>query len=349
MSPRPLLVHDARFGEHVPPAGHPERPQRLLAVDDALRPLAGAFELLAPSDARDEDILRVHGRAHLENLRSLAGSKANLDADTCVSPRSYEIARLASGSLAELARRVARGEAPSGFAALRPPGHHAERQAAMGFCLFNSVAVAARALQVEEGLERIAIVDWDVHHGNGTQHSFETERDVLFVSTHQYPFYPGTGALQETGRDAGVGATLNLPLPPGAGDAEYAAVFSRIALPALYDFRPELILVSAGFDAHAADPLASMRMTARGYGELTRQLRLAADDLCGGRLVLALEGGYDLPALGASVSSTLRALCGPPPEAPPKPALEAEWEAVVENLRSAHARHWPSLGRMSGG
>ncbi|MCE2392402.1 MAG: histone deacetylase [Proteobacteria bacterium] len=336
-------MRDARFTQHVPPAGHPERPERMRAVDEALAPLGDALKPIAPCDAMDEDILRVHDRAHLETLRALAGRSASIDPDTSVSPRSYEIARLASGSLTDLARRVARGEAPSGFAAVRPPGHHAERHAAMGFCLFNSVAIAARALRANEGLERIAIVDWDVHHGNGTQHSFESERDVLYLSSHQFPFYPGTGALRETGRDAGRGATVNLPLPAGAGDAEYLAVYSRVAAPLLREFRPEMILVSAGFDAHAADPLASMRMSARGYARLTGLLRELADDLCGGRIVLALEGGYDLDALAASVSASLGALCERPSGTAPEGSLAPAWEEVVANLRAAHARQWPSL------
>jgi len=345
MPPAPpvLLVRDARFREHVPAAAHPECPERLDAIDAALGPLPRDLRELGARPASDEELARVHSRDYLALLAQIDGQRAQLDPDTYCAPRSVAAARLATGALVELATRVARGEARSGFAALRPPGHHAERERAMGFCLLNNVAIAARALQAE-GVERIAIVDWDVHHGNGTQHAFEAERDVLFASLHQFPFYPGTGALHERGTGPGEGATLNLPLPPGCGDAEYASAFDAVLLPVLREFRPEFILVSAGFDAHAADPLASMRLSTRAYAWFSAQLRELAEDCCGGRIALALEGGYDLRALGESVRATLGALAAPEPAAGSlRGPAAAGWEEVVGRLREAHARSWSTL------
>jgi acetoin utilization deacetylase AcuC-like enzyme len=336
--PPVLLVRDARFRDHAAETEHPECPQRLDAIDAALERLPDGVVPLEPRAASDEELLRVHSSDYLGQLARLEGRRARLDPDTYSAPRSLATARLAAGALIELVTRIARGAARSGFAALRPPGHHAERERAMGFCLLNNVAIAARALQAER-IERIAIIDWDVHHGNGTQHAFEAERDVLFASLHQFPFYPGTGALHERGSGPGLGATVNLPLPAGCGDAEYAAVFERVLLPRLRSFRPEFILVSAGFDAHAADPLASMRLSTRAYAWFCARLRELANDTCAGGIALALEGGYDLRALGESAAATLRALAAAEPEVPslggaPLPG----WEQVVERLREAHAR-----------
>ena len=350
MDSRPLIVRDVRFREHRARGLHPERPERLDAIDRGLEALAPRLRELAPRPATDEELLRVHARSHLEDLRGLDGSYAEIDADTYAAPRSHEVARLAAGGSVELALRVARGEARRAFALVRPPGHHAEVAQAMGFCLFNNAAVAARALQQEAGLERIAIVDWDVHHGQGTQHQFEAERDTLFVSLHQFPLYPGTGALLERGSDAGLGSTVNVPLPAGCGDPEYLAVLERVVVPILGAFRPEMILVSAGFDAHERDPLAGMRVTSAGFRAMALELRAAADALCEGRLLLLLEGGYDLDALGESVAAVSGVLAEPeaPREAPRGPAWR-EWDRggnaarLAEAFREAHAGHWPSL------
>jgi acetoin utilization deacetylase AcuC-like enzyme len=345
MPPLPpvLLVRDPRFREHAAPGAHPECPERLDAIDAALGALPDGVTEIAARAASDEELLRVHSRDYLAQLARIDGRRAQLDPDTHAAPGSVAAARLAAGSLIELVARVARAEARAGFAALRPPGHHAERERAMGFCLLNNAALAARALQAE-GVERIAIVDWDVHHGNGTQHAFEAERDVLFASLHQFPFYPGTGALHERGSGAGLGATVNLPLPAGCGDAEYASAFESVLLPVLRAFRPEFVLVSAGFDAHAADPLASMRLSTGAYAWFCARLRELAQDCCGGRLVLALEGGYDLRALGDSVAASVSELAVPEParislRGPTAPG----WEAVVGDLRGAHSGSWPVL------
>jgi acetoin utilization deacetylase AcuC-like enzyme len=228
--------------------------------------------------------------------------------DTAVSAASAEVARLAAGSLVALCREVARGNLGRGFAAVRPPGHHAERDRAMGFCLFNNVAIAARYLREWEAVGRVMVVDWDVHHGNGTQHLFEEDPTVFYFSVHQYPLYPGTGAADEIGRGAGRGATLNCPLPPGAGSEEFLGALERSLVPAARRFEPEFILVSAGFDAHARDPLASLEVSTEAFAEATRIVRRMADELARGRLVSVLEGGYDLDALAESARRHLEIL-----------------------------------------
>jgi acetoin utilization deacetylase AcuC-like enzyme len=340
---RPLLLRDPRFREHREPGSHPERTARLDAIDRALEPLSGRIDELEPRSAELDEIMRAHDRSYVEAMDGLSGQEGRLDADTYVSPRSIEVARLAAGGSIDLATRVARGDARRGFALVRPPGHHAESTRAMGFCLFNNVAIAARALAARAGLERIAIVDWDVHHGNGTQHLFEAERDVLFVSLHQYPFYPGTGALHELGSGPGAGATVNLPLPAGCGDAEYLTAFDAIVAPVLREFRPEIILVSAGFDAHAADPLGGMQVTTRGFVGLAERVRAVADDLCDGRLVLLLEGGYDLEALGASVAAIVELLSTPEPPPISLASAKTAPQFNIAPLIAAHASHWSSL------
>jgi acetoin utilization deacetylase AcuC-like enzyme len=341
--PRPLVVRDPRFREHTPLRQHPERPERLVSIDRALDPLADRLRPLAPREATPDELLRAHGREYLEALRGVEGRSGQLDPDTYASPRSVEVARLAAGSLVEASLRVARGEAKRAVAALRPPGPHAERAAPMGFCLFNNVAVAAQALRAEAGIERIAIVDWDVHHGNGTQHLFEADRDVLFASLHQFPFYPGTGALDEQGSGAGLGATLNLPLPAGCGDAEYGQLFDELLVPVLLEFRPQVLLVSAGFDAHARDPLGGMTVSSAGFAGFAARLCAVADEVAGGRIVLALEGGYDLEALGESVAAVVEVLAAPERPQLEFPAPSPSGIAMAKKLREVHACHWHAL------
>jgi len=345
---RIAVVEDPRFRDHRPPAGHPEGPERLAAVHRALAARAPQLAPLPPRPATDEELLRVHTPGHLEALaRACGGAPARLDPDTFTSPESLEVARLAAGSTVELARRVARGEHRAGLAAVRPPGHHAEAARPMGFCLLNNVAIAARALQREEGLERIAIVDWDVHHGNGTQHSFEEDPGVLYVSTHQSPHYPGTGDFAEAGRGPGRGATLNVPMPPGCGDPEYVGVFHRIVVPALRAFRPEIVLVSCGFDAHRDDPLAAMKLGAEGFGAIACLVRAAAGACCDGRVVLVLEGGYSDTGLEQGTGAVLDALLEgrPAPPAPPDAAPGSPLRGLLERVAAVHGEHIPGLGR----
>jgi acetoin utilization deacetylase AcuC-like enzyme len=297
---------------HSNGAGHPERPERLRAIRDHLEAAGFLPSLLlieSPDPCPPGALLRVHDAAHVERVRrACERAPARLDPDTAVSAGSWEAALRSAGAALAACDAVVEGRAASAFVATRPPGHHAEVDRAMGFCLFNNVAVAARHLQDRHRLARVFIVDWDVHHGNGTQQIFESDDTVFYFSTHQFPFYPGSGARSETGRGAGRGFTLNVPLAAGSGDAVYLDVFETMLVPALERFRPDAILISAGFDAHADDPLAGMMLTSRGYGSLTAIIREAADRLCGGRIVSLLEGGYDLKALGASVAAHLTAL-----------------------------------------
>ena len=307
---RTAIVWSEAYLDHET-GSHPESPERWVAIERALR-AAGLFEVLpvlTPKAAPVERVLAVHGEGLVERVRAAAErGGAWLDPDTLVSPLSYETALLATGGACLAVDAVLEGRAPRAFALVRPPGHHAEPNRAMGFCLFNNIAVAARHAQAVHGIERVAIVDWDVHHGNGAQAIFWEDPNVLFVSLHQYPFYPGSGSRQEEGDGPGRGTTINIPLPAGTGEDVYLAAFDGVVVPALRAFAPDLILVSAGFDAHADDPLAQMRLRTESFALMAERLRDAAAELCRGRLVLVLEGGYNLKALGDSVVATIEAL-----------------------------------------
>jgi acetoin utilization deacetylase AcuC-like enzyme len=302
-----LIVDDPRFEGHVPPGPHPERPERLVAARQAVaeRTAAGTrFERVEPRPASDEELVRVHAPRFIESLANLRGETGYLDADTYVSAESVSIARLAAGSLVSMIDRMIDGPVRKGVALLRPPGHHARPARAMGFCLLNNVAIAAAHARAR-GLERIAIIDWDVHHGNGTQEIFWTDPNVLYVSTHQYPFYPGTGEADEVGDADGKGYTVNVPLAAGGGDAEYASAFERIVLPVVADYAPDLVLVSAGFDASARDPLAQMELSPNAFGWMAREVARTTAATTQGRMALVLEGGYDLVALEAGLRSAI--------------------------------------------
>jgi len=341
------VVADPRYAAHAGPAGHPERPERLAAVDGALDRFGAALVRRRPRPAEPDELLAVHDRAHLELVRrAAAAGSGQLDPDTFVSPASYDVALLAAGGSVDLALRVASGDARAGFAAVRPPGHHAERDRAMGFCLFNNAAIAARAVQREAGVERVLILDWDVHHGNGTQHTFEADPSVLYVSTHQYPFYPGTGAVGEIGFGRGEGATLNIPMPAGCGDAEYIGVFQRIIAPAARAFRPDYWIISCGFDAHEDDPLAAMRVTQSGYAALTAIVRSLADELSGGRMLFVLEGGYSLRGLREGVEALIAGLLADAPAPPPARdvARGSVLERLVARAAAVHGARIPGLG-----
>jgi acetoin utilization deacetylase AcuC-like enzyme len=346
-APRFAVIEDARYREHRVPPGHPERPERLGAVARALDAVRDALTPLPARSADDGEILRVHERALLEHVSAtVAAAPARLDPDTFVGPRSLEAARLAAGAAIDLASAVATGRVRSGLAAVRPPGHHAETGRAMGFCLFNNVAIAARALQAEHGVGKVLILDWDVHHGNGTQQAFETDPSVLYFSLHQYPYYPGTGSFGEIGTGRGEGATVNVPLPAGAGDAEYVGLLQRAFAPVVRGFRPEVILVSAGFDAHRDDPLAAMNVSGAGYAAMSAIVRALADDVCGGRVAFVLEGGYAASGLVEGVAGVLAAQLGeapaPPPTVPVMPGTLLE--RVVERLVGIHGERFGGLG-----
>ncbi len=302
-----LYTHDECL-DHVTPPGHPERVARLEAISKALS--ASEFDALdrrdAPLASRD-DILLCHPEAYLEAI--IAGVPENgwasLDADTHMSSGSYQAALRASGGNIAAVDTVLAGEVANAFVACRPPGHHAEASTAMGFCIFGNVSIAARHAMERHGLSRVAIVDFDVHHGNGTQDLMWSEKRVLFVSSHQMPLYPGTGHPHETGAFDNI---INIPLAPMTGGSQMRRSYEGEVLPALYDYRPELLLVSAGFDAHAADPLANLNWTTEDFAWLTERICEVADATCGGRVVSTLEGGYDLDALAASVAAHVRIL-----------------------------------------
>ena len=308
------FASDPRFQNHATGQGHPERSSRLAHTLDHLQAKEWFASLQTVEAVRCETewLARVHHRQLIERARaSCEQGLPYLDTpDVAISAESFEVARLAAGTVLNLADEVAHGRVDNGFALVRPPGHHAEHNAALGFCLFNNIAIAARYLQDQHGLEKILIVDWDVHHGNGTQHLFEEDPSVFYVSTHQYPHYPGTGAYSETGTGAGKGATLNCPMNAGAGNETYTQAFSETILPAIDAFGPDMILVSAGFDAHQADPLGSINLTTEHYAWMTRRLMECADHHCNGRILSVLEGGYDLDALALSVAVHIGTLKG---------------------------------------
>jgi len=347
---RPIhVVEDIRFRAHRAPPHHPENPERLAAVSRALARQADHITRLTPRAASREEIVQVHSPGHYEQiLAAVSRAPGQLDADTFVSEQSLEIARLAAGSTIDLALKVARGEAPFGIAAVRPPGHHAEADRPMGFCLFNNVAIAARALQRELGLEKIAILDWDVHHGNGTQHSFENDPSILYVSLHQFPHYPGTGNFDEAGRGAGLGSTLNLAIPPGCGDLEYSGLMHRAVAPVIRRFAPQMILVSCGFDAHRDDPLSSMNVSAEGYREMTHAVADLARELCGGRVAFVLEGGYAASGLEEGTDAVLAALLDPDAARPAPPSAPAgsTLATLLDSARAVHGGQNPDLGAL---
>ena len=309
------LIHHPTFLEHDAGPGHPECPRRLEAILEAVetqRQNLRGLVSLTPSPAPVGAITAVHSPEHVAAVESWSqsGTQVAMTMDTLISPRTFEAAMLAAGGAIHGVDEVMAGRASRAFCAHRPPGHHAEYDQCMGFCYFNHVAIAARHLQREHGLERVAIVDWDVHHGNGTQHAFDEDESVFFFSVHEYPLFPGTGSRAEEGSGAGRGYTKNVPLPAGQDDARYERVFKEELRPAIDAYRPQFILISAGFDAHLRDPLGGMHLTEHGYERLTETVVELARDHCEGRLVSLLEGGYDHQATAASVVVHLQTLMG---------------------------------------
>ncbi len=307
-------VTDPRYRKHLTGFGHPERPERLEAISSRVEKsgLAKDLRVVEARPAPLEWIREIHDAAYIDRVRQTCqrGSAIIDSMDTAISASSYDIALLAAGAGLAAADAVATGGLTAAFAAVRPPGHHALRDTAMGFCLFNNAAVAARYLQKHHRLAKIFIIDWDVHHGNGTQDAFYEDPTVFYFSVHQWPFYPGTGSVKETGSGAGDGFTLNAPMPAGCGDDDYRKVFDEKVVPALQRFRPDAVVISAGFDAHRDDPLAGMNVTEAGFASLTRTVLDASAAAAAGppRVVSILEGGYDLDALAASVETHLGTL-----------------------------------------
>jgi acetoin utilization deacetylase AcuC-like enzyme len=333
-----LLCEDAMLA-HDQGHGHPESPARLQAIVERLRarPVAGT-RWQAPRPATREEVRRVHAAGYVELVDRVRGEWARLDDDVTLSAGSVDASYLAAGAAIEAVEAVVGGAARNAFALVRPPGHHAEVEQAMGFCVFANVAIAAEHARQRLGVERVLVIDWDVHHGNGTQHIFEGRDDVLVFNTHQSPHYPGTGEVHEQGAAAGLGYTVNAPLPAGLGDGDYAAVFARLLRPVAAKFRPDLVLVSAGFDAHRDDPLGDMQVTAEGFAGLCAVAREIAEDTAGGRLVLTLEGGYDLKGLADSVHGCVEVLAGASPGR--APAASVTGEAVLKTLLEEHGRRW---------
>jgi len=292
---------------------HPENASRLEAIISHLEEtqLIRQLTFIKPRVVSIEELSLVHSEQHISHVQKVAQEGGGwLDADTVVSPDSYDAALYATGGLIKVSEAVMDGKLTSAFALVRPPGHHATANQAMGFCLFNNIAIAAKYTLAKYKLERIAIIDFDVHHGNGTQESFYDNPHVLYISTHQFPFYPGTGSVDETGKDEAIGTTVNIPLPAGCSDAEYLSVFEQVIVPVVRCFSPQFILVSAGYDTHWADGLAMMQVSVTGFAQMVKIIKDLADELCGGRLVFTLEGGYNLTALAASVKATFDVLLG---------------------------------------
>ena len=336
------LILDNVFAGHPAPAGHPERPERVQAVLEEVEKWEAfsRLERIAVVPALEEWILDVHTWEHFQRVKATAGQPpCQLDPDTYASQHSFDIALQAAGGQVRLTELLLAGEIGSGFAIVRPPGHHAESDRGMGFCLFNNVAVAAQWAIRSQVAKRVAVVDFDVHHGNGTQEIFYSRSDVLYVSTHQYPFYPGSGHFSEMGEGPGQGFTVNFPIPAGMGNHFYCSLYSDLILPIVESFQPELILVSAGYDAHREDPLAGMNLDFSGFGQMVNLLNRVAGKVCQGRILYVLEGGYNLQVLSRSVLTTI-ATTLEPQEFAIEPQQEKEYAGYRDQIGPLFSPYW---------
>lgn len=337
------IVKDWQYMEHDMGAFHPENPQRIEAIYSMVeKEITFSYSEIKPRPATQEEIQMVHFPSYVQAIKNTSGKeRVMLDPDTATSPRSFEIALLAAGGLLEAIDYIMEDKIKNGFALVRPPGHHAERARAMGFCLFNNVAIGAEYLIKKHSLKRILIVDWDLHHGNGTQHYFQKRKDVLYFSAHQFPHYPGTGYWDEIGEEEGEGFTVNVPLKPGKTDEDYLFIFQKILSPITSAFKPEFILVSAGFDIYRNDPLGGMQISEEGFGAMTWELLSLSHKLCQDRILFTLEGGYDLQGLQLGIKHVLLQLGGegkkPKIKAEISPATQEELTPVF-NIQK---KHWP--------
>jgi len=340
------IVRDVRFLDHNYGAGHIEGPERLESIYAAVRAGKGLpLSVIEPRPATRDEIEYIHTPEYVSFIARTAGKRyLQLDSDTSVTAKSYETALLAAGGTMKAAEMVLSGELRNGFSLVRPPGHHAETYCARGFCLFNNIAVAAARLVRDFGLRRVLIVDWDLHHGNGTQHAFYERADVLYFSTHQFPYYPGSGYWDEIGAGPGEGYTVNVPLLAGKSDGDYLYVYRNILGPVARAFRPEFILVSAGFDIMDGDPLGAMRLTIPGIAALTAEIESLAGELCEGRLLFVLEGGYDLMNLASGVRSVLDRISGVAPPPGLAPDISPDNLEEIRPARDVHGGRWP-LGK----
>jgi acetoin utilization deacetylase AcuC-like enzyme len=308
-----IVIKDRRYIDHVTSAGHPESPRRLEAIYKKIEDndIRDKFEEVEPREATKEEISFNHSIEYIEKIEKTAGKNfVSLDPDTNTSAGSWQAAILAAGAVLTGIDMIIEGKADNGFALVRPPGHHAEASRAMGFCLFNNIAIGAHYLLKKHGLERVLIVDWDIHHGNGTQNSFYDSPEVLYFSTHQFPYYPGTGSSGETGVKEGKGFTVNVPLSGGQGDEDYVKIFNEILLPAAQEYKPQFILVSAGYDIYHLDPLGTMNVTPNGFNLMTGILKSLAEKQCQGKILFSLEGGYHVEGTAESVKHSLLSLAG---------------------------------------
>ncbi len=346
------IVREEIYLKHDMGLYHPECPERLEVIYQLLDEIGDDLNIVGvpARKATSEELCMNHDSRYVDKILETNGCESTfLDPDTSACEYSWEAASTAAGGMFNLIDAVVGSRVRNGFAFVRPPGHHAERRRAMGFCLFNNIALAARYAIDQHKMERVAIIDWDLHHGNGTQNAFYEDPRVLFISTHQYPHYPGTGGIREVGHGTGEGFTVNVPLTSGAGDMEYIAVFRMLVEPLLDAFMPELVLVSAGFDAHEKDPLGGMNLTEDGYEQLTRIIMRKASELCNGRVILALEGGYNISALRNSVERILLSLSKYDPEVPEAPfdldmdRIPYTFRARLRDVLSTQGKYWPTL------
>lgn len=337
------IVLDKLYVDHDNGMGHPETHERILAIVDMLNftKLIDEVKKITPRDATKEEITLVHTPEHYDKMASTKGKpKVFLDADTSTCPVTFDAAVRASGGMLSAIDSVLNGEVDRAMPFVRPPGHHAEADKPMGFCIFNHVAVGAAYLTRVKGLQRVLIIDWDVHHGNGTQHIFDNDPSVLYFSTHQYPFYPGTGGLSEKGSGEGLGYNVNVPLPPGMGDSDYLKVFHEILGPVIEQYKPEFILVSAGYDTFFEDPLGGMKITPEGFAKQARFLTDAADKHSNGNIVFILEGGYNLDGLWISNKEVLEELLDKKKSNYSVVGDTSQVDSTIENVKKEYSEYW---------
>ncbi len=341
------IVKDWRYTDHDMGAGHPEGPQRIEAINKMLEEekVFSAYTIIEPRPATKEEVYLIHTPSYFKKIKETSGrERVYLDPDTSTSARSYETALLAAGGLLKAADMIMEEKIKNGFALVRPPGHHAEASEARGFCIFNNVAIAAQYLINKYGLKRVLVVDWDLHHGNGTQHSFYSRSDVLYFSTHQFPYYPGTGHWNEVGSGDGEGYTVNVPLSPGKTDQDFHFIFQQILSPITAAYKPEFILVSAGFDIFEGDPLGGMNVSAKGFGVLAADLMTLAQATAHKRLLFTLEGGYNLFGLEDGVKNVLLVLGGKEKVRVKQGQASASTETELEPVFKVQKKYWPVSG-----